>query len=176
MALYRYKNFSPTIGKECFVAPSADVIGRVTLGDFTSIWFGVIVRADVNEIIIGNKSNVQDISMLHVTEKHGLYIGDEVTIAHSVTLHGCIIGNNCLIGMGATVLDGAEISEQSVIAAGSVVAPGKKFPPRSLIKGFPAKAERELTAEELVKYSENFQNYIMYRGQFLDPKQFSLIS
>jgi carbonic anhydrase/acetyltransferase-like protein (isoleucine patch superfamily) len=176
MALYRYQKFSPIIGNECFIAPSADVIGRVTLGNLASIWFGVIVRGDVNEIIIGNKSNVQDISMLHVTEKNGLYIGDEVTIAHSVTLHGCKIANNCLIGMGATVLDGAEISERSVVAAGSVVTPGKKFPPRSLIKGFPAKLERELSDEELLKYSENFNNYIMYRGQFLDPKQFSLIS
>lgn len=167
---YNFAHFVPKIGSGVFIAPSAIVLGRVTMGDHSNIWFNSVARADVNEIIIGRNTNVQDISMLHVTEKNRLYIGHNVSIGHSVTLHGCTIGDSCLIGMGAVILDGAEIGENSLVAAGSLVTPGKKFPPKSLIKGRPAVVERPLTAEEQKLYGNHYLSYVEYKDQYLtDP-------
>ncbi len=175
MPLYHWKKVRPVLGKGCFIAPSADVIGRVFLGKNVSLWFGTIVRGDVNEIRIGDNTNVQDISMLHVTAKQALVIGKNVSIGHSVTLHACTIGDGCLIGMGATVLDGADIGMNSVVAAGSVVSPNKKFPPGSMIKGVPAKLDRPLTPEEIDLYSNHYKSYVGYKDEFLDPEQFGPI-
>ena len=176
MPLYRYKNFIPQIPNSCFVAPSGDVIGRVFLGEHVGIWFRTVVRGDVNEIRIGENTNVQDLSMLHVTEKQGLLIGSNVSIGHSVTLHSCIIGNGCLIGMGAIILDGSEIGEGSLVAAGSVVTPNKKFPAKSFIKGSPAKVDRPLTESEYQTYSNHYKSYVVYKNEFKDPTLFELIN
>lgn len=176
MPLYRYKNFLPQIPKTCFISPSTDVIGRVILGENVNIWFRTVVRGDVNEIKIGENTNVQDLSMLHVTEKQSLLIGANVSIGHSVTLHSCTISNGCLIGMGAVILDGAEIGEGSVVAAGSIVTPNKKFPPKSLIKGTPAKVERSLTESEFQMYSNHYKSYLTYKNQFNDSNLFELIN
>ena len=151
----------PVIHETAFVAPSADIVGEVSIGTESSIWFQCVVRGDVNTIQIGNRTNIQDKSMLHVTrETAPLVIGDEVTVGHSVTLHGCKIRNRCLIGMGAVILDHADIGEESMVGAGSLVTKGKIFPPRSLIMGSPAKAVRPLNEQELAYLKKSADNYV----------------
>jgi len=164
---YSYKEFKPKLSKSVYVAPSADVIGRVILGDDVSIWHQCVLRGDVNLITIGHQTNIQDLSMLHVTKDHPLVIGSSVSVGHSVTLHGCTIGDHVLVGMGAVVLDGAEIGEGSVVAAGSLVPPNKIFPPRSMIMGNPAKVVRELTHDEAKIYHSHFKAYLKYKDEYL---------
>ena len=151
----------PEIHETAFVAPSADVIGDVKIGADSSLWFQTVVRGDVNTIEIGSKTNVQDHSTLHVTRKVSpLKVGDEVTVGHRVILHGCTVGNRCLIGMGAIVMDDAVIGDESIVAAGALVTKGKKFPPRSLIMGSPARVAREVTKEELEFLPKSAANYV----------------
>ena len=170
MAIYSYDNINPKIGKKCFIAKSADVIGKVTLGDEVSIWFNCVVRGDVNDIEIGKCTNVQDLSVLHVTEKKfPLKIGKCVTIGHSVTLHGCEIGDNTLVGMGAIILDGVKVGQNSVVAAGSLLPEGKEFPDKVLIKGSPAKVSRDLTEEEINMYGNHYKTYIKTSSEYLQP-------
>lgn len=174
-----YKNYEPTIGKGVYIAPTAEVIGRCEIGDDSSIWFGSIVRGDVHFIKIGKRTSIQDLSVVHVTQHtkedcsdgFRTTIGDDVTVGHKVMLHGCTIGNACLIGMNATLLDGCEIGEESIVAAGSVVTQGKKFPPRSLIMGMPAKVIRELMDEELEKIYHSSQNYVNYKNEYLEMQK-----
>ena len=172
--LYKFNEILPTIGKDTFIAPSADVLGDCIIGDDCSVWFGVVIRGDVNKIRIGDRTNVQDLSMLHVTQPDELHsdgaaltIGNDVTIAHKVMLHGCTIGNTCLIGMNAVVLDGAEIGDESIVGAGSLVTKNKKFPPRSLIMGSPAKAVRTLNDGEIKTLHISSKNYQNYKNQYL---------
>ena len=161
-----FKGIEPQVPDSCFVAPSADIIGDVEIGEGSSVWFQVLIRGDVNFIRIGKRTNVQDGAVLHVTRSKPpqtgapLIIGDDVTIGHRVTLHGCTIKNRILIGMAATILDGAVIDDDSMVAAGSLVTKGKVFPPRSLIQGSPAKAVRELTAEEISFLKKSAANYV----------------
>jgi carbonic anhydrase/acetyltransferase-like protein (isoleucine patch superfamily) len=151
----------PAIHETAWIAPSADVIGEVEIGECSSIWFQVVIRGDVNWIKIGSRTNIQDASMLHVTRRTSpLTIGDEVTVGHRVMLHGCKVGNRCLIGMSATIMDDAEIGDECIIGAGSLVTKGVKIPPRSLIVGSPAKVLRELTKAELDFLSKSAQNYV----------------
>ncbi len=175
MPLYSYKGIKPKIEKGVFIAPSADVIGLVILEENSSIWHQCVVRGDVNSIRVGKNTNVQDLTMLHVTEDSPLVIGSGVSIGHSVTLHACTIGDNCLIGMGAIVLDGAEIGENSVVAAGSLVPPGKKFPKGSMIMGNPAVVKRSLTKEELERYGNHYKSYIAYKDEYLNPDLIKLL-
>lgn len=175
MPLFQYKSFTPIIGEECFVAPSADIIGRVKLGDHVNLWFQTVVRGDVNEIIIGENTNIQDLSMLHVIDEVPLIIGKNVSVGHKVTLHACTIGDNSLIGMGATVLDEAVIGKNSLVAAGSVVTPRKKFPDYSLIMGSPARFIRELNEEERIRYGEHYKSYLSIKNEYLDKKLFKRI-
>lgn len=175
MPLYSYKGIKPKIEKGVFIAPSADVIGLVTLEENSSIWHQCVVRGDVNTIYVGKNTNVQDLTMLHVTEDFALNIGSNVSIGHSVTLHGCTIGDRCLIGMGAVILDGAEIGENSVVAAGSLVPPGKKFPKGSMIMGNPAVVKRGLTEEELERYGNHYKSYIITKDEYLDPDLIKLL-
>lgn len=166
MPLYSFKEHKPEIGEGCFVAPSADVIGQVELGANASLWYGVVARGDINKIIIGENTNIQDLTMLHVIEDVPLIIGAGVSVGHNAILHACTVEDNCLIGMGAIVLDGAYISKNSVVAAGSVVSPGKKFPPGSMIMGSPAKVVRELRPEEIKGYGEHFNSYLKSKDDF----------
>ena len=164
----------PHIHETAFVAPSADVIGEVEIGADSSIWFQTVVRGDVHRIRVGSRTNIQDLSMLHVTRKRSpLTVGDEVTVGHRVILHGCTVGNRCLIGMGAVIMDDAEIGDESIVAAGALVTQGKKFPPRSLILGSPAKVARDLTAEEIGFLPRSAANYVgdaqEYRGFLRSP-------
>jgi carbonic anhydrase/acetyltransferase-like protein (isoleucine patch superfamily) len=166
--IYKYKDYIPKLGKDVFIAPSADVIGNVTLGDDCSVWFNVTIRGDVHYIRIGDETNIQDNSILHVTKgRFPLNIGNRVTVAHGVALHGCTINDQTLVGMGAIVLDDAEIGEKSIIAAGSLIREGKKFPGSSLIAGFPAKVVRPLKDDEIEKNLQYARNYIDYKNTYL---------
>ncbi|WP_457743226.1 gamma carbonic anhydrase family protein [Sulfurimonas sp.] len=172
--LHTFKSIKPCIGKDSWIAPSADVVGDVTCGEDCSIWFGCVVRGDVHYISIGDRTNVQDLSMIHVTHyKNGdkstgnpTIIGDDVTIGHRVMLHGCTIEDACLIGMSATILDGAVIGKESIVGAGSLVTKNKIFPPRSLIMGSPAKAVRELTDEEVKELYASAQRYVEFKKDY----------
>ncbi|MCP4914707.1 MAG: gamma carbonic anhydrase family protein [Oligoflexia bacterium] len=167
MAVYSLDKFIPNISKGCFIADSAQVIGQVEIGENSSLWFNVVARGDVNKIIIGKESNIQDLTMLHVVEDIPLIIGDGVSVGHNAILHACTIEDNCLIGMGAIVLDGATIGKNSVVAGGSVVPPGKTFPPNSMIMGSPAKVVRELRPEEIKGYGEHYKSYVETKDAYL---------
>ena len=175
--IYSYKNFHPDIHNSVFIAPSADIIGKITIGKNSSIWFNVTARADVHIIKIGIESNVQDNSVLHVT--NGIFpltIGDRVTIGHGVALHGCTSGNATLIGIRATILDGAEIGENSIVAARSLVREGKKFPEGVLIAGNPAEVKRKLTEEEINKNLRYASNYVEYSKSYLENGNFNKLN
>lgn len=158
----------PKISPTAWVARSADVLGDVTLGEHVSVWFNAVVRGDVNHVVIGDYTNVQDGTVIHVT--HGglpTIIGKRVTIGHKALLHACTVGDDCLIGMGAILLDGAEIGEGSVVAAGALVTSGKKFPPGSMIMGSPAKVVRALRPEErAVMIDQGWRNYHDYVEEY----------
>jgi carbonic anhydrase/acetyltransferase-like protein (isoleucine patch superfamily) len=154
-----YKTIQPKLGARAWVDVSAQVIGDVELGEDASVWMGSVVRGDVNRIRIGARSNVQDACVLHVTAQHPTTLAEDVTVGHSVTLHGCTIERLCLIGIGAIVLNGAVVGEESIVAAGALVPEGMHVPPRSLVMGVPAKVRRPLTDEERGKlrwYSERY--------------------
>jgi carbonic anhydrase/acetyltransferase-like protein (isoleucine patch superfamily) len=168
MALYSLSDYKPVLGEGVYISESADVIGRVFIGNHSSIWFNSVVRGDINDIKIGENTNIQDLSVLHVVEKLPLIVGSGVTVGHKVTLHACEVEDNCLIGMGAIILDGVKIGKGSVVAAGSVCPPGKQYPEHSLILGSPAKVVRKLTPEETSQYSNHFQNYIEAKDSFLN--------
>lgn len=175
MPVYSFKGIKPEYDDSVFIAPSADVIGKVVFGKNVNIWYQCVARGDVNYIRIGKNTNVQDLTMLHVTKDFALTIGENVSIGHSVTLHGCTIGNSCLIGMGAIIMDGAEIGENCVVAGGSVVPPGKKYPAHSMIMGNPAVVKRELTTEERVQYGDHYKAYVVYKEEYLDPDLVKLL-
>ncbi len=155
-----FQNFHPKIHETAFVAENATVIGNVEIGEQSSVWFGSILRGDVNYIRIGKRANVQDGSIIHVSSKtHPTIIEDEVTLGHRVTLHGCHIETGCLIGIGAIILDGVRIGRDSLVAAGSLVTPNTKISPRSLVMGSPARVKRELTDDEIFNQARFWQNY-----------------
>ena len=164
-----YRGVSPRIAASCYIDPSAQVIGDVEIGERSSVWPNVTIRGDVNAIRIGNESNVQDNSVIHV--EHDIYptiIGDRVTVGHSVTLHGCVIEDDCLIGIGAIILNGAKIGKGSVIAAGALVPERMEIPPGSMVMGMPAKVKRELRPDEVERFRENAQNYVRYREAYME--------
>jgi len=171
--IYNYKNYKPNFGNDVFVAPSADIIGNVSIGNDCSIWFNVTIRADVHYIKIGDETNIQDNSILHVTNgRYPLNIGNRVTVAHGVALHGCIINDQTLVGIGSIVLDDVEVGENSIIAAGSLLREGKKFPGGSLIVRFPARVIRPLEKEEIKKNLQYSRNYIEYKNSYLNKNNF----
>lgn len=159
--IYSYENKKPSIHENCFIAESADIIGNVIINDNCSIWFNAVIRGDVNSITIGKGSNVQDNCTIHVNRNDSpVYIGENVTIGHGVTLHGCKIGNNSMIGIGSIILDNAEVGEGTLIAAGSLVPPGKVIPSGVLCMGSPVKVIRELTEEEKESLISNSLHYV----------------
>lgn len=159
---------TPVIADSAFLVPSAQVIGDVVIGEQSSVWFNTVIRGDVNSIRIGRKTNVQDGTVVHVTNKtHPTLIGDGVTIGHNCTLHGCTIGCYCLIGIGAIVLDGVEIGDECFIAAGSLLTPGTVVPPRSMVMGSPARVKRLLSADEIAHLHLSAENYIGYIETYL---------
>jgi carbonic anhydrase/acetyltransferase-like protein (isoleucine patch superfamily) len=151
----------PEVHESVYIAETAVVIGDVKVGQNSSIWFGCVVRGDVNQIRIGERTNVQDNTVIHVSSHdHATVLEDEVTIGHGVTLHGCYVETGSLIGIGAILLDGVFIGKNSLVAAGSLVTPGTHIPPRSLVMGSPARVKRELTEEELAGLPKFWQNYV----------------
>jgi len=166
--IHEYKGIKPQIDESVYTAPSADVIGKVKIGKGSSIWFNVTLRADVDEVNIGKNVSIQDNCCIHQTEGYPVKIGDNVTVGHSATLHGCSIGDNTLIGMGATVLDDAKIGKNSIVAAGSVVLEHKKYPDNSLIAGVPAKVLRKLPEDTGDKLYEHAQHYVHYAKEYKD--------
>jgi carbonic anhydrase/acetyltransferase-like protein (isoleucine patch superfamily) len=172
---HAFEGLVPKIAPKVFIAPSAQLIGDVQIGEDSSVWFGAILRADIHKIQIGKRCNIQDLSMIHVThytlpdksDGGPTIIKDDVTIGHHAMLHGCIIEDACLIGMRATILDNARIQKESIVGAGSLVTKGKTFPPRSLIVGSPAKAIRQLTKEEVDSLYDSAKRYVEYKNRYM---------
>lgn len=164
MAIIRsYRGIEPKIHETAFVAENAAVIGDVVIGEESSVWYSAVVRGDVNYVRIGDRTNIQDGAVIHVSRTGfdgPTIIGDEVTIGHAAVIHGCTIERGALIGMNATVLDGAVVGEFSLVAAGSVVTPGTVIPPRSMVMGAPAKVKRPLTDEEVAGLAEFWKSYV----------------
>ena len=151
----------PKIPDSAWIAPSADIIGDVVIGEESSIWFQVVIRGDVHSIRIGNRTNIQDHSMLHCTRVVSpLKIGDDVTVGHQVTLHGCTLGNRILVGMGAVLLDDCVIGDDCIVGAGALVTKGTIVPPGYLVMGSPAKVMRPLKPEELAFLKKSANNYV----------------
>nr|XP_061807099.1 protein YrdA-like [Nerophis lumbriciformis] len=173
MSIRPYRNTLPQIHPSAYIDESAVVIGDVTVGEDSSFWPTAVARGDVERIVIGNRTNIQDGSVLHVTHDgpyspggRSLIIGDGVTVGHRVTLHACTIGNHCLIGMAALVMDNVVIGEESLIAGGSVVPPGKVVPPRTLWRGNPAREVRALTDAEVENQHYSADHYIKIKNYY----------
>jgi len=161
--LFPYKNLFPEIDKSVFLASGVKIIGDVTIGQNSSVWYNVVIRGDVHYVKIGKDSNIQDCSMLHVTnQKFPLTIGNKVTIGHSVKLHGCTINDLTLLGIGSIILDGAIVEEKSIVAAGAVVKPNFIVPSGKLVAGVPAKVIRSLTEKELLDLEASAERYKKY--------------
>lgn len=161
--LVAYKGVLPQVDASAYINASAQVIGDVVIGAHSSVWFNVVIRADVHHIRIGARTNIQDNSTVHVTRgRWGTSVGDGVTVAHGVILHGCRIGDRCLVGMGAIVMDGAEVEDECMIAAGSLVTPGTKVPRGYLVMGSPARATRPLRPEEVAQLHWSAEQYVAY--------------
>jgi carbonic anhydrase/acetyltransferase-like protein (isoleucine patch superfamily) len=167
-----YKGISPKIPQSCYVDESAQIIGDVTLGENASIWMNAVVRGDVNYIRIGANSNIQDCSVLHgMLNQWPVEVGDWVTVGHSVTLHGCVVGDRCLIGMGVIVLNGARIGEGSILAAGTLIPEGMVIEPRSLVMGAPGKVRRQLNDDDQEMILRYARNYLGYREAYLAERK-----
>jgi len=178
MSLSSYLNIAPELGERVYLHPSCQIIGDVKIGDDSSVWCNTVLRGDVNRIVIGRGTNVQDLTMGHVTHKSSakpegspLIIGDYVTVGHSVVLHGCRIGNECLIGIGSIILDDVVIPDHVMIGAGSLVSPGKVLESGKLYIGRPAKLVRELTPEEISRLRYSAEHYMHLKDDYLNgPK------
>ena len=155
------------IAEWVYIAEGAKIIGDVTIGEDSSVWYNAVIRGDSNSIVIGENSNVQDNAVLHTSHSHALTIGDNVTIGHGAIVHGCTIGNNVLVGMGAIVLDGAVIEDNCIIGAGALVTQNKVIPEGSLVLGNPAKVVREITEEEKKAILENAYEYSSEAQRYL---------
>jgi len=177
MKLRAFGPHLPVVGQGVYIDPMATVIGQVTLGDDVSLWPCVVLRGDVNEIQVGDRSNIQDGSVLHVTHD-GPYspgglplgVGDDVTVGHQATLHACQIGNRCLIGMGSCVMDGAILEDDVLLAAGSLVAPGYRLSAGSLYRGRPARRVRDLNDDEFEMLHYSAAHYVRLKNRYLEAE------
>jgi hypothetical protein len=151
---------SPKLGKNVFIAKTAAVLGDVTLGAHSSVWYGAVLRGDINRIVVGHHSNVQDNAVLHLADDFPCVLGNWVTVGHSAVVHACEVGDEVLVGMGAVILDGAVIGKQSIIGAKALLTGGTKIPPGSLVLGAPAKVVRKLTKEERAGLKWWAQKYV----------------
>ena len=149
MTCYKYMNHEPELGTGVFTAPGSIIIGRVSLGDRSSVWFNSVIRGDEGDIVIGKGSNIQDLCVLHTDRGHILSIGNDVTIGHRCVIHGCVIEDDCLVGMGAVIMNDARIGRGSIVAAGAVVLENTVVPPYSLVAGIPAVVKKTLPENTL---------------------------
>ena len=163
----KFRNKIPQIPDSCFIAENTDIIGDVEIGEKSSVWFGTVIRGDMHQIRIGNRTNIQDNSVVHVTTNISpTIIGNSVTIGHGAIIHGCTIEDNCLIGMGSIIMDLAVVGEGSVIAAGALISSNTIIPPRTLKVGIPAKPLREITDDEYTEILESAQHYIDFAQEY----------
>lgn len=167
MPLYNYNNLSPRIDDGAFVAPSADLIGDVRLAPGSSVWYSCALRADIAHIEVGENSNIQDLTVVHVDDGQPTVIGKNVTIGHRAVIHACTIGDGVLIGMGAIILNGAVIGDGALIAAGAVVSPGKVIPPGAVVMGVPGKVVKELTPKQREKQWQHAEIYVRLGRDYL---------
>jgi carbonic anhydrase/acetyltransferase-like protein (isoleucine patch superfamily) len=165
-----FRGRHPQVPASAYVDDSAQLIGDVRLGERASVWFNCVLRGDINEITIGDDSNVQDCSVLHVQGDIPLRIGARVTLGHNVTVHACTLEDRVLIGMGAVVLDRARVGEGSIVAAGAVVKMDTVVPPGSLVAGVPARVVRQLTDADLELIDHHWQNYVGYTAEYLKER------
>jgi carbonic anhydrase/acetyltransferase-like protein (isoleucine patch superfamily) len=166
--LRAFRSVLPKVHPTAYIDESAQVIGDVEIGRESSIWMNVVIRGDVNSIRIGDRTNIQDGTVIHVMRgTHATTIGSEVTVGHAAILHGCTIRDRVLIGMGSMLLNGADIGEESIVAAGTLVPEEKRFPARSLLMGRPATVKRELTDDEVASIRDYAVRYVGYRKDYL---------
>ena len=158
--LDKFLRRQPRLGKGAFIARTAVVIGDVTLGAYSSVWYSAVLRGDINRIVVGHHSNVQDNAVLHLADDFACVLGNWVTVGHGAIVHACRVGDECLVGMGAVILDGAVIGKQSIIGAKALVTQGTKIPPGSLVLGAPAKVVRKLTKQERAGLKWWAQKYV----------------
>ena len=163
----RYRDAAPSIHPSAFVAPGAVIVGDVALAEESSVWFGCVLRGDINEIRIGPGSNIQDNSVVHLADDLGVYVGQYVTCGHGAILHACKIDDEVLIGMGSTILDGAEIGARSIIGANALVTQGMRIPPGSLVLGAPAKIRRALDIEEQASVRPWAEKYVLLSRAYI---------
>ena len=166
-SLIEFKGKKPVIGERVFIADGAKIIGDVEIGDDSSVFYNAVIRADLAEIRIGKRTNIQDNVTIHLSTGVGVHVGDNVTVGHNAILHACNIDDNVLVGMGAILMDDVHIKSDSVVAAGAIVTQGKEFPERSLIVGAPAHVVRELTEEEIRKFHENAEHYLAIKDELM---------
>ena len=164
-SLIEFKGKKPILGERVFIAEGAKVIGDVEIGDASSVFYNAVIRADLAEIRIGKRTNIQDNVTVHLSTGVGVHVGDDVTVGHNAILHACDVDDHVLIGMGAILMDGAHIKSDCVVAAGAVVTQNKEFPERSLIVGAPAHVVRELTEDEIRKFHENAEHYLVIKDE-----------
>ena len=158
---------TPVVHETAFITDDAIVIGEVEIGEDSSVWFGSIVRGDVNYIRIGARTNIQDATVIHVSSRtHPTILEDEITVGHRVTLHGCHVESGCLIGIGSILMDGVRVGAQSLVGAGSLLTPGTQIPPRSLVLGSPARVKRALTEDELTFLDRSWRNYVELKAKY----------
>jgi carbonic anhydrase/acetyltransferase-like protein (isoleucine patch superfamily) len=170
--LRAFKSVLPSVHPTAYIDESAQVIGDVQIGQESSVWMNVVIRGDVNSIRIGDRTNIQDGTVIHVMRgTHATRIGHDVTVGHAAILHGCTIRDRVLVGMGAMLLNGAEIGEESIVAAGTLVPERKKFPARSLLMGRPAVLKRELTDDEVASIRDYAERYVSYRKDYLSGNE-----
>ena len=162
-----YKGITPKIHSTAYIEDSAQIIGEVEIGEYSSVWCNAILRGDVHFIRLGKRTNIQDNCVLHGTKGgYPVILGDDITVGHNVTLHGCVVKDRCLIGMGAIILDGVEIGEDSIIGAGALVTEKTIVPPKSLVMGLPGKVVRPLKDEEVARILKSAKNYIEYSTDY----------
>lgn len=173
MALIRtVKGIAPEFGKNVYLAENATVVGRVVLGDDSSVWFNAVVRGDVHDIRIGKACNIQDGAVIHATyQKASTTIGNFVSIGHNAIVHGCTLHDKVLVGMGAIIMDHAVIGEGAIIAAGAVVTAGTKVPPYTIYAGAPAKYLKDVSPEQAAQFHQTALNYIMYASWFQEDQK-----
>src|SRR5512138_437832 len=167
MPIIAYDGKTPRVSATAFLAEGSVVTGDVEIGEHSSIWFGTVVRGDVNHVRIGARTNIQDQSMVHVTSRtHPTVIGDDVTVGHKAVLHGCTVHDRSLVGIGAIVLDGAVVGPDAMVGAGALVPPGMVVPPGKLVLGAPARVKRDLTPEEIASLKDSATRYAGYAARY----------
>lgn len=164
---YEFLDREPRIHESCFVAASADIIGDVEIGENSSVWHQCVLRGDINRIVIGANTNIQDGTVVHLADRFGTAVGDWVTVGHKALLHACVIEDEVLVGMGAIVMDGAVVGARSIVGAGALITAGTQIPPGSLVLGAPATVKRQLSAQEQAKIKVWAQRYVATSREYL---------